>query len=210
MKVLAILIAAVILVSMIGFVSAQETDNDVNAGAGNETGRGIGTELSAEIHASQELFREGNYTGTMGKFLNVKVLSGKLREIRFGNDRNKSFDTDLNLSLEKNDKNITHLIAHFENRSDIEVKIMPDTASENALARLRLHVCNESNNCTIQLKEVGKDKDRKVHYNVKADKDVKILGFMKAKMHVESEVDANTGEVTSVKQPWWAAISSEQ
>jgi len=33
------------------------------------------------------------------------------------------------------------------------IKIMPDVASEAALSRLRLRVCNETNNCTIELKD---------------------------------------------------------
>ena len=75
------------------------------------------------------------------------------------------------------------------------------------MARLRLKVCNESNNCTITLKETGLN-DNKAQYEIKADKDVKVLGLFNAKMHVEAQIDAATGEIINEKVPWWSAISS--
>jgi len=178
-------------------------------GTETEESRGIGEELNIQVRERIRLFKEGNYSGSQGEFLNVRVLSEDLRELRFDNE-SESVETDLNISLETDNKNETSLKVHLKNGSDIEVKIMPSTASERALARLRLKVCNESNNCTIRLKEVGVDNEQRVHYTVKADQDVRVLGFIRAKMHVESEVDANTGEVVSVKQPWWASLSAAQ
>ena len=98
--------------------------------------------------------------------------------------------------------------AHLSNGKGSEIKIMPDRASETAIARLKLKVCSEENKCTIELKEVGKSNDIKAAYNVKAEKEVKVLGLFKAKMNVEANVNAETGEIISSKVPWWASIST--
>jgi hypothetical protein len=87
---------------------------------------------------------------------------------------------------------------------------MPKTASERALERLRLKVCNETNNCSIILKEVGKDNETKPVYEMNAKKEGKFLGLFKLKMKVKAEVDSDTGNVTSVKKPWWAFLVREE
>ena len=199
--ILAVFIAVTTILSLVA-VSAQ--DNLISANA-LENKSGIGTELSSEIHASQGLYKAGNYTMSLGKFLNVKVLSADLRELRIGN---VTVETDMNLSIENDEKNNTHMNAHLNNGNNIEIKTMPDTASATALAILRLKVCNESNNCTITLKETGVNNENKAQYELKADKDVKVFGLFNAKMHVEAQIDAATGEIIKEKVPWWSAISS--
>ena len=82
-----------------------------------------------------------------------------------------------------------------ENRT---VKIMPDTASQTAIARLGLKVCNESNNCTIILKDTGirnaTTNETKIKYVITALKDRKFLWWHWKKL-VKAEIDADTGEV---------------
>ena len=87
---------------------------------------------------------------------------------------------------------------------------MPDTASERALERLRLKVCNESNNCTIELKDVGANQAAKIAYEVQADRHYKILGIFNAKAQERAQVDAETGDVTSSGKPWWSFMASVQ
>ncbi|MEM0465900.1 MAG: hypothetical protein QXW97_04350 [Candidatus Pacearchaeota archaeon] len=60
-----------------------------------------------------------------------------------------------------------------------EIKIMPNTASERALERLRLKACNSENNCQIILKEVGKADKFKPVYELIGNKQVKFLGIFK-------------------------------
>jgi hypothetical protein len=91
----------------------------------------------------------------------------------------------------------------------MEVKIMPDTASERALERLRLNVCSEENNCSIELKEVGNGNQTKAAYEVKVEKQARVLGLFKTKMQVQAQVDAENGEVIQTKKPWWAFLASE-
>lgn len=79
-----------------------------------------------------------------------------------------------------------------------EVKIMPDTANERALERLRLKVCNPENNCTIVLKQTGVNNETgKLQYEIKAKKKVRWLWFFSKWKDVNATVDAETGNITS-------------
>jgi len=120
-------------------------------------------------------------------------------------DKNTEADTDgLNVT-----SNGTQLKVHLSNGRNAEIKIMPDTASETALARLRLKVCNETRNCTIQLKEVGQGNETRLAYELQIERHSRILGIFEAKMQVRAEVDAETGEVISVGKPWWAFLATQ-
>jgi len=208
-SILTIFIAGMILMSLAA-VSIHAEDSNVSENKSrsivNEN-EGIGTALSSEIHAKQDLHKEGNYTISLGKFLNVKVMSADLREIRIGN---ATVETDMNLSIEDDEDNNTHMNAHLNNGNNLEIKTMPDAASAKALTRLGLKVCNESNNCTITLKETGINNEDKAQYELKADRNVKVLGLFNAKMHVEARIGAATGEIIQSKVPWWSAISTKE
>jgi len=118
------------------------------------------------------------------------------------NSEEIKLETELPIKVEGNAIHITQ-----SNGINTDVKIMPSTASETALARLRLKVCNETNNCTIILKEIGTGTNIKLVYQMKAQKNVKVLGLFKAKMNIETNVDAETGKIISTKMPWWHLIS---
>ena len=86
---------------------------------------------------------------------------------------------------------------------------MPDVASETALEKLRLKNCVESEGCLIELKEVGQGEDAKLSYELKTQRQSKIFGLFKARMKVEAQVDAQTGELIDSKKPWWAFLATE-
>lgn len=94
------------------------------------------------------------------------------------------------------DSKLTMQTSKGENK---EIKIMPDTASEKAISTLQL-----KQNVTIELKDTGKPV-----YAIEGTKDVKVLALFKAEMKVQSEVDAETGEVISVNKPWWSFLAKE-
>ncbi len=98
---------------------------------------------------------------------------------------------------------------NLSNGRNAEVKVMPSTASATAIARLKIKVCSEENNCTIVLKETGKGNETKLSYEVKVKKEFKILGLFKSKKEVNAEVDADSGNVTKIRRPWWSFIASE-
>jgi hypothetical protein len=89
----------------------------------------------------------------------------------------------------------------LSNGVDFEVKIMPEVASKKAIERLRLKVCNETNNCTIELKEIGREENARLVYSLKAQERKRFLGFLWSRdIEVESEVDADSGDVISSKK----------
>lgn len=119
---------------------------------------------------------------------------------KFGN---VSHDVDIN---ESEDGKVH---AKMSNGKNAEIKVMPETASARAIERLSLKVCSAENNCTIQLKEVGKGNETKMAYEVKAQKESRMLGIFKKKMEVTADVDAETGEVIKSHKPWWAFLAAE-
>lgn len=95
------------------------------------------------------------------------------------------------------------LIMKTSNGINSEIKIMPKTASETAIAKLG------KLNFTIELKETGKGDNIKPIYELKAKKQGKILGIFKVEGEVSTQIDAETGDIISTKKPWWAFLASE-
>ncbi len=151
----------------------------------------------------KELIKEhkGEYNVKLrGKSITIKEVYDNKREIIIEKINAK---TGLNLTIEDLD-NETILGAWLSNGKHALIKVMPNTASQKAIERLRLKVCNESNNCSIELKEVGIGNKTKLAYEIKAEENSKVLFLFKSRMKVVAEVDGETGEIISVKRPWWA------
>lgn len=182
---------------------------DSDNGQGREGANSIDAAKVTAMNAGQiqartearERIREGEYEfeGEQLRIRNVNEVRTRLQA------RNVSAETDL--ELEENDN---ALRARLSNGQNADIKIMPGTASETALARLRLRVCSTDNNCTIELKEVGEGNRTRAAYEVRAEKQAKVLGIFRARMQVASQVDAETGEVIAENRPWWAIIASEE
>lgn len=147
----------------------------------------------------------GQYTSESGKQFAVQKQSENQLRITSGG---VSADCNCNMTQEQ-DQNRTKLKVRLSNGMNAEVKVMPDTASENALERLKLKVCSEENNCTIQLKEVGKANETQLAYEVQIQRHSRILGIFQKKMQVKAEVSAENGEIVGTDKPWWAFIASE-
>jgi hypothetical protein len=90
----------------------------------------------------------------------------------------------------------------FSNGRKTEVKIMPDVASERAIEKLG------ELNFTLELKEVGSGNEKKVVYELEGEKQGKFLGIFKIMAKVRTQIDADTGEITKVKKPWWSFLAS--
>jgi len=147
----------------------------------------------------------GNYTDSEGERIEVQ-RNGELKIHSGDTEANSS----LEVRIEKNESdNSTRLGTNLSNGRHAEIKIMPSTASATAIARLKLVNCIASEGCTIELKEVGAQNQTRAVYEVKSQKDAKVLGIFKAKMDVEAQVDAETGDVVQTKKPWWAFLASE-
>jgi len=92
------------------------------------------------------------------------------------------------------------LKARIRNGNVTNIKIMPDTASEIALERLR------ALNFTVELKEIKHKNVPKVVYNIETNKHGRFLGIFKLSMKVEGQIDPETGEFLGVSKPWWAFL----
>ena len=138
---------------------------------------------------------------------NITFEKGEKDEIKL-RIKNFTAKTTLNITEEIDENNNTILVFQHGNKTR-EIKIMPDTASERALERLKIKVCNESNNCTIELKDVPAKKTSKLVYELRAEKKAKILGLFNKKLIVTSQVDAETGD-TIVKTPWWSFLAKQE
>ena len=171
--------------------------------AGQGTGQGLedgalGVGVGVRIRA-------GEYTGEKGE--RIMVQEKKNKQLRLEID-GVGVDCDCNLTQERV-QNKTKLKVKLNNGRNAEVKIMPNTASEKALERLRLKNCVEADGCMIELKEVGSGEKVKLAYEVERERDSRVFGLFKARMEVRAQVDAESGEVIRVDKPWWAFLASE-
>ncbi|MBW2963861.1 hypothetical protein KY363_00225 [Candidatus Woesearchaeota archaeon] len=162
-------------------------------------------ELTAVPVQAQGKLAQGTYSVEGGKQLRVEQKDADKIMLKSGD---VTADTEMEMTQEQ-DQQQTKLKVKLSNGKNAEIKVMPDTASERALERLRLKVCSSDNNCTIELKEVGSGQEVKAAYEVRAEKEAKVLGMFKTRMKVQAQVDAETGEVISSKKPWWAFMATE-
>ena len=155
---------------------------------------------------AQSRVKSGSYTTENGKHIQVQAQSSNNRiQLKTGQI---SAETSMEMTQEQT-QGKTKLKVKLSNGINSEVKIMPDTASEKALERLKIKVCSEENNCTIELKEVGQGEQVRAAYEVQVQKQAKFLGLFKTKMQVQAQIDAENGEVIRIKKPWWAFLASE-
>ena len=147
--------------------------------------------------------KDGSYTGEGGQQVMIQKQLNNQMQLRVNN---VSADCGLNLTQQQI-QNKTKLETKLSNGRNAEIKIMPDTASETALQRLRLKNCDED--CTIELKEVGSGNQVKAAYEVKTQRQSKVFGLFRARMNVQAQIDAETGEVIRVNKPWWAFLATE-
>ncbi len=190
-KAMAFVLASVLLLGL-AMVSAQ-----AQMGQDEDSGNVISASNAGE---SQQVQVGETYMAQNGETVQVQGEGDRLR-LRV---RDAEAHTDLEITSDGQ-----KLRATLSNGRKAEIKIMPDTASERALARLRLKVCNETRNCTLELKQVGEGNQSRLAYEVQAERHSRILGLFQAKMEVRAQVDAETGEVISVGKPWWAFLATE-
>lgn len=185
------------------------TTSMILAENGNQNQQGLlGQEIRERIQErTQERLQNGTSVTILGKEVKVKSENGKELEIEVEGIKAKS---KINLSSEYDEvENKTSLRAELSNGKNSSIKIMPSTASQRAIERLQLKVCNPDEGCQIELKEVGEKNQTRATYEVKAKKEGKFLGLFKTKIDVEAQVDAETGEIIRTKKAWWSFLVSE-
>lgn len=166
-------------------------------------GQAVEQGLKTNLQTQQKLM-EGNYTVENGQEMMIQKQSNNQMQLKVNG---VSADCGLNLT-QKRIQNETKLETRLSNGKNAEIKVMPDVASEKALERLRLKSCVEEDGCNIELKEVGQGEEVKLAYELKTQRQAKVLGLFKAEMQVQAQVDAETGEVIRTGKPWWAFLAS--
>jgi len=149
--------------------------------------------------------QDGEHMGEGGQMFRIETQENS--RIKLESNGVKA-ECDCNMTQEK-DQNRTKLKVTMSNGKNAEIKVMPDTASEKALERLRLKVCSFENNCSIELKEVGKGENTQLAYELKTQRKAKFLGLFGSKMQVKAQIAAENGEVIKIDKPWWAFLASE-
>lgn len=137
-----------------------------------------------------------------GRKIEIKEDGEKGKVIVVGKIKAK---TDIDL-IEGEEGKGKRLRAILSNGRFADVRVMPESASVVALKKLKARC--EEDSCKIELKEVGEKDNVKLKYKIKTKKEGRLLFLFKLKMDVNSEVDAETGEV-KISKPWWAFLVNE-
>jgi hypothetical protein len=202
----------------------EDTNKPLETGSTNSSGSGQPTETATQNQGEDTRIRtqtetnnpgigeqtrtqiqNGSLTTQSGKQVQVQTQSDNKIQLKSGN---AEAQTSMKMTQEQTATG-TKLQVQLSNGKNAEVKIMPDTASEKALERLRLKTCTAEAGCSIELKEVGNGEQIKAAYEVKTQANAKFLGLFKTKVQVQAQVDAETGEVIKTSKPWWAKITAE-
>lgn len=205
-KIYLVFIALVLATS---FAMAAGAQGEINASGAGESMQ-VSTELStqnqgAETNLQNQVrsqIQAGTYMNQAGEQMQIQAGEGNRIMLKVGG---VEADCDMNMTQEQV-QNRTQLKVHLSNGMNAEVKVMPNTASETALARLGAKC---EGNCTIELKEVGTGSQTRAAYEIKTQKQAKVLGLFQAKMQVQAQVDAENGEIIQAKKPWWAFLATE-
>ena len=78
-----------------------------------------------------------------------------------------------------------------------EIKVMPEEVSE---------ILGTSSTEITGLKE----ESEKAVYSVSGTRQAKIIAVFSVDMKIQAKVSAETGEIISIKKPWWSFLAKEE
>lgn len=117
--------------------------------------------------------------------------------------------SELNLTSEREiTDNKIKLTANLSNGREAEIKIMPNIAFSKAQGIL-VTKCSLAEECTLILKETGAGSQIRAVYLFGTKKVYMLFGLFAKRASASAEVDAETGEVISVKKPIWRIFAFE-
>jgi len=179
-RVAILFLSLVLMFSLIGNVAAQECIFDTDCSGGFFCyGEGVCKNINS--------FREAD------------LLSKN--EIHIGDQKVKTkieFDSE-----NEYEEGLSNYITTLSNDRKAEIKIMPNLAYQTALEKLTSENYSISN-YTVELKEVGSGNETRLIYKIQAKTPAKLFGFVKTKVKVSTNIDAETGEVLDVQKSWWS------
>lgn len=222
-KLFTIMIMSLLMVSLAFAASDTQANNtptqyDIDGGNENPNGvdeaakpiliDGCGPDCEVQIenqNQTQQRLRNGSFD-IAGRMLQIREHAENMVQMQIGN-RTAQTKMQINQQMVEGKNQLSTMLSNGRNAL---IKIMPDVAAENALQRLRIHVCNESEGCQIQLKEMMHNGEAKAVYQVQAQKNAKLFGLFKTKLGVTANIDAENGEVLETKKAWWGFLASEE
>ncbi|MBU1051529.1 MAG: hypothetical protein KJ718_03170 [Nanoarchaeota archaeon] len=187
---------------LVGFVIAQGQGTGQEDGTGTQNPEAINQQTQNQNRIQVQ---DGTHVGEGGQQMMIQEQANNQIQLKVNG---VSANCGLNLT-QKQVQNKTRLETKLSNGRNAEIKVMPNTASERALEKLRLKNCVEEEGCSIELKEVGQGEQAKLAYEINTQKQSKVFGLFGARMQVQAQVDAESGEIVRVKKPWWAFLASE-
>lgn len=113
-------------------------------------------------------------------------------------------DSKINLTILRLD-NESKIGAYLSNGVFFEVNYLPDQASAIALNKIGANFDNLES--YVELKEEKEKGKEKLIYEIRTEREVKFLGLFNKKLGVRTSVDAKTGEIIKVENPWWIALA---
>lgn len=171
-----------------------------------------GTKIEIFHSAGEKNNLKINEKLTFKSEIKTTILSGdNERDITIKLNKEKTeIETKGSLAKITNEFNINNskLYVKTSKGKEIEIKIMPDTISQIVTQKLNLESCSIENNCLIEIKETEIQNSLKDNliYELSAEKEVKILGIFRKKIKLKTEVSVETGEIISIKKPWWSFL----
>ncbi len=210
--------------------SGEDDDSDDSSGSGRDVFRirerirvvgedGIEREIRFEYRERED--------GRIEQIIKIKVRDEEV-EVELEDE----IEVEDEVGDDSSNRNRTRLRVKLRDGTNASIKIMPDVAAARALEALRLHACSPENNCTIVLKDVGRDRDDddandeaeddsadeveddeiddsgRLRYEIRAEKRFRVFGLFEKRAEVRAEIDADDG-VIDIDKPWWSAFSSE-
>ncbi|MCK5625087.1 hypothetical protein KAI04_04560 [Candidatus Pacearchaeota archaeon] len=182
-----------VLLASMTFVLAANGEQDVIP---------LGTEDQVQERVQVQ---DGSHLGENGQMFQVQMQTNNRFQLE---SEGVSVECECEMTQEKTESK-TQLFTKMSNGVEAEIKVMPNTASETALERLKLQTCSEENECQIELKEVGAGDKAQMAYELQTQREAKVLGLFKTQLRVTAQIDAETGEVIKVRKQWWAFLASE-
>ncbi|MFH1307307.1 MAG: hypothetical protein ABIH72_00465 [archaeon] len=146
-----------------------------------------------------------------GAVTSCKTSTGKTMTIEAGRSGNIiiitiekiGVETELEVESELDDSNNTKLSAKLSNGQIKRLNLMPDEAQVRVRERAR--ICEGEGNCTVKLQEIKGE----LMYEFEGNKESRLFALFKKQMKIQARIDAETGEVSKIKKPWWALLASE-
>ena len=135
-----------------------------------------------------------------GSVTKCELENGREMTVRAGQSGNvifqvKGVEGSTNVTLYKSEGRIYGV---FKNNNTKEVRVMPDMVKDKIRERLARELEDEE----IELDEDG-------IYQYRAKKQVKLFGFIRTRIRVRAEINAETGELVRIKNSWWAFLTSD-